>query len=464
MEMKNKTKEVSIESVPEEERLSFCMKNVIEIANETESEKPTKIFGEIVPEPKIGAGVLYGNTLYCAARSGFRIGDHAEFTVLQTMLPDKDLSNAILFTTLEPCTPESRSPWTSCCCDLIAERKIKKVFVGSIDCNPLVTGKGILHLQEHGVDVQFFDLENAKLAAELNDEFFKYFKRGIDVKAFKKINSDVHPFVDPIAVELYLRCKDGDDIDYNKISEPTVEEYFLFYSEMMRDGYITYNSIDKTVDVDNAFIICFYKKPSEFVHSFKFKFQIKARNNDNPNNYEIDCPLAISLNEMINGQSRRNIFHRIFDELRKISDSKTRYPDVPLAQLYHLLRTSIKIDLKKLREIVINSAVHSLIDKRTNCQGVTINIKEDEISILNLLNTSDFSTAKNYCEKLNKGTVPSLPVNPALMDLLKTLRITEGMHIGMDQVSQSKNTNKITYDVEEFLDKIVLITKIEFEK
>ncbi|EDP73770.1 bifunctional diaminohydroxyphosphoribosylaminopyrimidine deaminase/5-amino-6-(5-phosphoribosylamino)uracil reductase RibD, partial [Hydrogenivirga sp. 128-5-R1-1] len=56
----------------------------------------------------------------------------------------------------------------------IIENKIKKVVVATLDPNPLVAGKGIKLLEEHGVEVITGVLEDK--AKKLNEDFFVYIK------------------------------------------------------------------------------------------------------------------------------------------------------------------------------------------------------------------------------------------------------------------------------------------------
>jgi ATP-dependent DNA helicase RecG len=67
-------------------------------------------------DPLVGA-VLVGpdaNLMGATHRGDLRIGDHAEFTLIERYLRDRSLEGATLYVTLEPCTrrnpPKSRAP------------------------------------------------------------------------------------------------------------------------------------------------------------------------------------------------------------------------------------------------------------------------------------------------------------------------------------------------------------------
>lgn len=81
----------------------------------------------------------------------------------------EDLRGATAYVTLEPCCHHGRTPP---CSDLLIERGIKTVVIGSRDPNPLVAGKGANQLRQAGVEV-IEDVCRAECDA-LNPIFFHY--------------------------------------------------------------------------------------------------------------------------------------------------------------------------------------------------------------------------------------------------------------------------------------------------
>jgi ATP-dependent DNA helicase RecG len=117
--------------------------------------------------PKVGAVLLFPDgKIETAYRGELREGDHAEFTLIERKLAHENLEGSILFTTLEPCV-ERNSPKVPCC-RRTTNARIKKVFVGISDPDPTVDGKGIKHLEHHGVEVKWFDSEFRQKIQEEN--------------------------------------------------------------------------------------------------------------------------------------------------------------------------------------------------------------------------------------------------------------------------------------------------------
>ncbi len=114
--------------------------------------------GNTSPNPLVGAvivkdGQIAGRGYHCRAGS-----PHAEINALKEA--GNKAMGADLYINLEPCTHYGRTPP---CVDAILESKIKKVFVGISDPNPLVNGKGIQKLREGGLTLK---LESSRRNAE----------------------------------------------------------------------------------------------------------------------------------------------------------------------------------------------------------------------------------------------------------------------------------------------------------
>lgn len=95
---------------------------------------------------------------------------HAEvYAIEEALSHTQDLTKCSLYVTLEPCSHHGKTPP---CTNLIVQSGIKKVFVGSLDPNPKVSGFELL--KQKGIDIQLIEL---KEALELNKIFFTNLKK-----------------------------------------------------------------------------------------------------------------------------------------------------------------------------------------------------------------------------------------------------------------------------------------------
>jgi pyrimidine deaminase RibD-like protein len=126
--------------------------------------------------PKVGAIIaVEGKPLGRGRRGTGKEGDdeHAEWHAIEQVKDKLLLAKATLYTTLEPCTMQVRSKPQECCTELIRQHQIKKVFVGILDPNEGVTGKGLLRLQESGVEVVLFPHDLSKEVRSQNASFIR---------------------------------------------------------------------------------------------------------------------------------------------------------------------------------------------------------------------------------------------------------------------------------------------------
>ena len=135
------------------------MRRAIELARRGE--------GLVNPNPMVGCVVVKDGKIVTEGWHERIGGFHAERNALTRFT--EDVTGAELYVTLEPCCHTGKTPP---CTDIIIERGIGKVYVGSDDPNPLVAGKGIRILREAGIEVETHVLKNE--CDELNEIFFHY--------------------------------------------------------------------------------------------------------------------------------------------------------------------------------------------------------------------------------------------------------------------------------------------------
>jgi diaminohydroxyphosphoribosylaminopyrimidine deaminase/5-amino-6-(5-phosphoribosylamino)uracil reductase len=127
--------------------------------------------------PKVGAVIAIDDVVLGSGHRDTgadpKNDDHAEKHALSKVAEPKQLPRATLYTTLEPCTPEVRRVGSECCTELIKQAGIKRVFIGILDPNQGVRGKGLWELQDSGVDVELFPPDLASEIRTQNRLFIK---------------------------------------------------------------------------------------------------------------------------------------------------------------------------------------------------------------------------------------------------------------------------------------------------
>jgi len=243
---------------------------------------------------------------------------HAEVNSLNKISKNKITKKTIMYVSLEPCMKES-----DCCAKKILKSGIGKVFISSLDPNPLIYGKGLDFLKKNNVKV------------ELAPQYLNKFK---DInKIFYHFNKNIRPY---ITLKLAI-SKNSFSKNLNETNVTSSEtQYYMHKYRLTHDaiavGYNTYiedkpklsprlNGIDKK---NFKFVI------SKINRKLKNFSLIKLNYKDEPYiflNQLKNYPIKSILIE--GGLSTFNYFYnnKLFDEIiicqsgKVIKSSKKRY-------------------------------------------------------------------------------------------------------------------------------------------
>jgi diaminohydroxyphosphoribosylaminopyrimidine deaminase/5-amino-6-(5-phosphoribosylamino)uracil reductase len=105
--------------------------------------------GRTAPNPPVGAVVVRADVVIGEGHHPKAGEPHAEIFALRQAAAEAN--GADLYVTLEPCSHQGR---TGPCADALIGAGIKRVFVGTLDPNPLVAGRGVEKLRQAGIEVK----------------------------------------------------------------------------------------------------------------------------------------------------------------------------------------------------------------------------------------------------------------------------------------------------------------------
>ena len=126
--------------------------------------------GRTRPNPLVGAVLVKDGAIVGEGYHQQFGGPHAEIHALH--MAGTAAKDSTLYVTLEPCSHHGKTPP---CCQAVVEAGVKRVVCAVEDPNPLVAGRGISYLNEHGVETSVGHAMQE--ATKLNEIFFHYITR-----------------------------------------------------------------------------------------------------------------------------------------------------------------------------------------------------------------------------------------------------------------------------------------------
>jgi diaminohydroxyphosphoribosylaminopyrimidine deaminase/5-amino-6-(5-phosphoribosylamino)uracil reductase len=134
--------------------------------------------GRVSPNPLVGAVIVRDGRIIAEGYHRRFGGNHAEIDAIANAT--EPVAGATFYVTLEPCSHTGKTPP---CVDALIALRPGRVVVGTIDPNPLVSGRGIAALARHGIETKAGVLEEE--CRRQNEVFFKYILTGVPFVTLK---------------------------------------------------------------------------------------------------------------------------------------------------------------------------------------------------------------------------------------------------------------------------------------
>ncbi len=227
---------------------------------------------------------------------------HAEINALNKISKNTITKKTVMYVSLEPCFKEN-----ACCAKQIHKKGIRKVFISSLDPNPLISGKGINYLRKKNIKV-INSLSKFDKFSEIN-KYFHYF------------HTKKKPY---ITLKLAI-SKNGFTKDFKSFDITTPEtQYYMHKYRLLHDAIaVGYNTFMDDKPKLNCRLNGIYRKNHKFVISnknnkFKKFGTIKMGLQEDPKfffqqleNYKINSILIEGGLDTFNYFYKNNIFNEI---------------------------------------------------------------------------------------------------------------------------------------------------------
>ena len=128
--------------------------------------------GKVSPNPMVGCILVKDGEMIGEGYHEEFGGPHAEIMALRNSR--KDPMDSIAYINLEPCCISGKTPP---CTNALIENGISEVFIGTLDPNPDVNGKGVEELEKAGIVVHVGIMEDESF--RLNQAFNKWITMGL---------------------------------------------------------------------------------------------------------------------------------------------------------------------------------------------------------------------------------------------------------------------------------------------
>jgi len=384
------------------------MERAVEVMKASVSEKRS----DDTITPKVGA-VLWmpDGTIQTACRGELREGGHAEFTLIERKNIGKNLSDCVLFATLEPCAPDSRNHPKLGCSRRITKARIQKVYYGCEDPHPKVKGEGLRYLKQESVEVIPFDRDLQKIIEDENAKFFDQARR-------KAAEEEAEPIMTPLAYDQSPPQVTLNDLDSEALSH---YRHFLFqqgsntseefHRRLAHQGLLVQTDGNSLTPTRFAYLL-FGKQPRDILPQAGILGTIHR--SDGEELMDFDGPIALAPKQVIVWLQRK-----LLDSIKRTDAERKSINEA----FYELVR-----------EGIANALVHRDYDIE-GCK-IQLVVKEDTVTI----RSPGAPVPPITVEQLQSFSAPMVSRNPRLHAAFGTMELAEERGLGLKSM-RSKATD-----------------------
>lgn len=353
--------------------------------------------------PKVGA-VLWkpDGTVESACRGELREGDHAEYTLIERKNGHQDLSDCVLFATLEPCGPDSRNPPKIECARRITNARIKKVYYGCQDPHPKVAGEGLRYLKKMGVEAIPFDRDLQESIEQENAEFFDQARRKAEEVEEEPILAP-SPY-DQSSPQVSLSDLDSEALSHYRrflFKDGTVGDE-EFHRRLSHQGLLVKTDNGTLTPTRFAYLL-FGKHPRDILAQAGILATVHGREGEDPEDF--DGPMVLGPDQVISW-----LRGKLPDAIDRSEAKRKRINDA----FYELVREGIANALVHRDYDIEGSKIQLVVE------GDTVTIRSPGAPI-----------APITLEQMQAFSAPMVSRNPRLHAVFSTMELAEERGLGL---------------------------------
>ncbi len=366
--------------------------------------------------PKVGAVLTTSEgILLCVSHRGeLRVGDHAEFTLLERHNRATKMDTYVLYATLEPCAPGARNHPKLSCAERITNARIAKVFIGAIDPDPTVAGQGRDFLIANKTEVAYFDQDLQEDIFNANKEFFE--EAEIKAKEYKPKSVLTTETIFTKHLQNYSLKDLSDNAQEDLIARMGLapKGSVDYYEYLEKLGLFFKTNTKELFKPTGLGLLLFGKNPQIEFPQARIKFTIEQAEGE-AKIKDIEGPLLLMPDKI--------------EDLLEL----TFLPEINRTSFH---REEIAIISKVLlRELIINALVHRNYDLG--------NMQIRIIASANKLEIWSPGVPIVPLEKFKSFEVPSISRNPKLAYIFFKAGLVEERGIGMKELKAFRDSNDL---------------------